>query len=265
MDVLDFQSSEKLLSDLRSYAGDIFSPKLVRKLQRKKIDGCWSDNMAWTTIEDIDQILLDRVCCYYSAIKGYHGCRPLSLEPYYQCGLKGQSSEEITKKFLELFSDVDSSALKAAINEMKDRGEREKGSIFFVTHYDDLIDWCGHYLIHGSEYLMALAVRLQQFAKGEQFSNRLKKVGIPTIIEVNIPLSHIGQSCLLELCREIIAHWGSRFLLNEESDLTNTSIVTHRTIDPKQIIRHFHPKWIRDPHSGFTTYVNQHESCPQCR
>ena len=64
--------------------------------------------------------------------------------------------------------------------------------------WDDraLLQSCGHYMIRGSEFLQGIAVRLC-------CEDLLEQVGIPTIIDLDVPMSLISEANLKGLACEM--------------------------------------------------------------
>jgi hypothetical protein len=160
--------------------------------------------MSWllhpSIVDDFRELFLG----FYSHMKGFHGCRPISVRSYYERGMLGQDDSGVLEAFRRIFSDVDARYLDAAIAEMGARGDNERGRIYFLCDDVELVKFCGHYLIQGSEYLIALAACLgaQRFSD-EDFRMRLRTSGIPTIFEADIPLSYVPPAQIDGLMRSV--------------------------------------------------------------
>ncbi|MCX6096863.1 MAG: hypothetical protein NT125_09215 [Candidatus Bipolaricaulota bacterium] len=64
-----------------------------------------------------------------------------------------------------------------------------------------LVDDCSHYLIYGSESLLALARELEDETRCD-ILERLRKTRTPTVFEVNVPVRLLEDTTLLELLSE---------------------------------------------------------------
>lgn len=263
--VLDWRKRRSWLASIRHYAGHLLTAELREHLEQERPE-CWSDNFSW--LPDSEHILPEFVGCltsYYTHFKGFHGCRPLNLSSYYERGLIGQNSDLLCDMFREIFSDVPKEDVENAISQFTERGNSERGAMWLVGSDKFLVEDCGHYLIQGSEYLMALAAQLCRSRSGEDYRFRLRKYGIPTILEIDIPVDLIPGAQKVEVAKMILAEWGQ---LTTRRPLpfgeTPPCYVLRKDIPPECVRDHFHPERITDPHKGHSTYVNNLLTCDLC-
>lgn len=112
----------------------------------------------------------------YTHLRGYHGCRPASVESYYQNGIipieKEFAKQEV---ILRLCNE------QVSVNKVLSTFETSWStltpldkSVWLTFSQKELINFCGHYLIYGSEFIYGIAAQL--FCQ-----HNLKKVGTPTI------------------------------------------------------------------------------------
>ena len=128
----------------------------------------------------------------YTHIRGYHGCRPKSIESYKTFGLRPLPDIiETRKQAMELFnvSETQIIELEMPINEYPIR----KGRVFFLIYEHDLTKYCGHYLCYGSEYLLYIAACLDNSNEGF-YHKKLLNTGTPTILGVDIPINLLSCS-----------------------------------------------------------------------
>jgi hypothetical protein len=264
MNVLDWRAKRDWLSAINDYAPDILGENLLQKIRSSNITGCWSDNMSWLPDPGIVDLVESRFRSHYSHVKGFHGCRPSSVRNYYEKGLVGQNKLSIENQFNEVFKGVSSDLLEQAISQHNERGGSEKGKIYFVCSDTALIESCGHYLIQGSEYMMAMAASLCRLDnRVRDYRLRLRKFGIPTIFEVNIPLNIVPDIQIRDLVRTIVASWGDINLFPDDAYNHEVSFVLHVDVDPEHIVRHTHPEKIHDPHfsSWYRPEITRCEMC----
>jgi hypothetical protein len=265
MKILDWRDKKKWTSDLNSYAKKILNKKLVNQLLDNDIKGCWADDMSWLPEQNIVKSFKKLFEKFYTHIKCFHGSRPINVSSYYENGLVGQNRDVIESQFRELFSDVDINLIEKCIEKLNNRGESEKGKIYFACNDNNLIEDSGHYLIQGSEYIMSLATCLvRQNNHNEDFRLRLREIGIPTIFEVDIPLEYIPGYQINELVQSIIAAWGNQHLFPDEYHDHEMGFVIYKDIEPSNIVDHWHPKRIKDPHSGHVWYYSEVTVCEMC-
>ncbi|PAU59208.1 hypothetical protein BZL41_17050 [Pseudomonas sp. PIC25] len=264
--VFDWRKRRSWLARIRHYAGDILTPELKAHISRERPD-CWSDDLSW--LPDWECVVSEFVSAltdYYSHFKGFHGCRPSSLKSYYEHGLLGQSSERLHNVFRRIFADVAQADVEEVIQQFSDRGKREQGTIWLLGCDKFLISQCGHYLIQGSEYLMALAANLEPSRQGEAYRFRLRNYGVPTVLEIDIPVWYVPQSQHMDVAKMILSEWGQ---LVARKPLYLNGIppcyVLRRDIPPECLVGHHHPEMIRDPHNGYRAYVNNFLTCDGCQ
>lgn len=216
----------------------------------------WLPDHGWLVSE-----FCSRFGDYYSHVKAFHGCRPRDLTSYLQHGLRGQDRRHLHTEFRELFSDWPASDMDDAIRQFDARVNREQGKVWLLACDDELIRRCGHYLIQGSEYLMALAGTLG----GQPAQRRLREVGIPTVIEVDLPMSFVSAEQRMEVARGILSEWG-QIVAKRPLRMGNhpPCYVLDTSLPPQHIKGHFHPLSIPDPHGGYRPYLNLGRHCSAC-
>ncbi len=263
--VLDWRKRLSWLGSIRHYAGHVLTLELRQHLSQERPQ-CWSDNLSW--LPDYEYIFpefLNSLISYYTHFKGFHGCRPLRVANYHEHGLLGQNSSILEGLFKEIFSDLPAQELEGVISQFERRGNQERGAIWLVGDDRYLVKECGHYLIQGSEYLMALAAHLDNPPDGEDYRFRLRNYGVPTILEVDIPVELVSPSQHAELAKMILSEWGQ---LASRRPLffgdTPPCYVIRHDIPPEYIRGHYHPGLIIDPHQGHRLYSNPVSTCDVC-
>lgn len=263
--VFDWRQRRSWLASIRHYAGHILTTELRHHLAQRRPE-CWADDFSW--LPDSEYVLPEftlSLTNYYTHFKGFHGCRPLDLRSYYERGLVGQNSEFLCDVFRDIFSDVPNEEIENVIHQFADRSSSEKGTMWLVGCDTFLLEECGHYLIQGSEYLMALAANLKRPQSFEDYRFRLRNYGIPTILEVDIPVKLLSATQHNEIAKMILSEWGqlaARRLLSFGDD--PPCYVVRQKIPPECLRNHYHPELIVDPHKGRSLYVNSRLTCDFC-
>ena len=263
--VFDWRKRRNWLASIHHYAGHVLNAELRQHLSHER-PKCWSDDFSW--LPDSGYVLPELVSCltsYYTHLKGFHGCRPLRVNSYYENGLLGQNSVLLCNTFREIFSDVPKEDVETVIKQFADRSARERGAMWLVGRDKYLIEECGHYLIQGSEYLMALAAHLGHATSGEDYRFRLRNYGIPTILEVDVPIGLVPAEQHMELAKMILSEWGqlaARRPLPFRDE--PPCYVIRQDIPPDCVRDHYHPQQIIDPHRGHRPYSNRLLVCDVC-
>lgn len=261
--VLDWRNRRSWLRNIRSYAHRVLTPELVAALERDRPE-CWSDVMDWLpNHDDVVPYFCDQMSSFYTHFKAFHGCRPESLSSYYEQGIRGQNAESIVQKFRALFADLPKTDIEQAIENMKRRESSEKGKIWLSGDDGEMLDQFGHYLINGSEYLLALAANLERGNYSEDHRLRLRTIGIPTIIEVDIPVDLIPPAQKLAVAKMILSKWGQLRTRRPLGMSLSTCYVVHSDIPAECIKGHYHPPSILDPHQH-KNYINKEIRCDHC-
>lgn len=262
---LDWRKRRSWLGSIRFYASDLLDPALRSHLQRNRPD-CWPDDLTW--LPDDDELVpafCEKLTGYYSHVKAFHGCRPENLRSYYELGLQGQQIDRIQTRFRQLFHDVDPARVQQALDEMQTRSTSEKGKIWLSGDDRDMLKDYGHYAINGSEYLMALAAELNGVSgRGVDYRWRLREIGVPTILEVDIPFSLVQEVQQVQLAKMILSAWGQNMTGRQLGRDAPPCYIIRQDIPPDCIKGHYHPERIRDPHRAHAMYVNQVTRCEMC-
>lgn len=112
---------------------------------------------------------------------------------------------------------------------------------------------------------MALTARLTRFdLYGEDYRWRLREIGIPTVLEVDIPFALVREGQRVELAKMILFAWGQNVTGRQLGRDSSPCYVIHQDIPPECIKAHYHPKRIRDVHREPGTYVSNVTRCEMC-
>ncbi|MBR8279086.1 hypothetical protein [Burkholderia vietnamiensis] len=262
--VLDWRNRAEWLDATSKYAGHVLTPALRRTLAKTR-PKCWSDDMSW--LSDWEDLVPEFAFCLakqYTHLKAFHGCRPVTLSSYYKHGLRGQDGDQLISFFREIFADVPASDLDAAIASLDDRSTRERGAIWLVSDDREMIEEYGHYVIQGSEFLMALAATLGVSRSGEDYRFRLRERGVPTVLEIDLPVGFVNGDDIEEVAKLVLSVWGQAATKQRAGSSPSPCYVVRRTIGAECIVGHVHPAKIRDPHRSNICYVNTQHTCDVC-
>ncbi len=182
----------------------------------------------------------------FASIRMYHCCRPIDTESYYSKGICVLDSNEANRKFKDLFlnnpsfPEIAESHIEQAISSIADSYMRH-GYVYFAIDDRFLITYCSHYLVYGSEYIQALAAFLERELKCGAKSE-LKKVGRPTVFEVDMPVGKISNVEMRDLAEDIFPAWAFAIAHNRnETGTADFSIEIEQGLQPELIVGHYHP------------------------
>ena len=199
---------------------------------------------------DTKELLADRIWGHFRAFRAAHGTRLNTADSIYTNGLKPLEPDDFHEKAREIFlndtfPELEEAHLQTAIVDVGT--ETREGHVYFEASEQFLINHCGHYMIYGSEYLLAIAAHL----KGRRdYRKILKSSGMPTIFVCDIPLELLSDYTILEFAGNALAKVFQELLGGEgfEPEGGLGSALSIRTYLPsKCIVGHYHPVVHRDP------------------
>lgn len=168
--------------------------------------GAWDDSSRLLPImkefgqEDLDEVsqvmgstlgkVFSHVCCF-------HLCRPAGIESYRKHGVVPMCPLKLQRDIIEHFTathpELSEEDLQAAIAQVP--VEHRMGKVFVGLDRRFLVEQCGHYLVYGSEYVLAVSRHIRGDGKTD-YSQSLKGRGRSAIVIAHIPLALISdQSC----------------------------------------------------------------------
>ncbi|MGD0206592.1 MAG: hypothetical protein ABSC89_03155 [Verrucomicrobiota bacterium] len=138
---------------------------------------------------DVQIRLAERLQKYYDFAIAFHGCRPSSVESYKKQGLRPSDTNELRRIATELFGDTP--RLHESFQELQNGyggyESHNNGKIFFSLIKHTLLNEWNGYLLNGSEFLAAIANRLN-------VTDKLIGYGKPVIVECLISREQLDFS-----------------------------------------------------------------------
>lgn len=133
-----------------------------------------------------------------------------------------------------------------AIDSMADSRGRF-GQVYFGLDDRFLIEYCGHYLIYGSEYLQSLCSNLRAKTHCD-LNSQLRRAGTPTVFQVKIPVDQFENHELKSLADDALPAWAYCIAHDKpEPGLLDFAIMVGHTLPSEHIVSHYHPEAIPDP------------------
>lgn len=133
----------------------------------------------------------------------------------------------------------------------------DDGRCYVVVSDKSLLEFGGHYLIHGSEWIMSL---FDEYARGF-----LRDIGAPTLIEIDLPFSATLDSDRRSFAEDMLMEW-TRLACNGEEWIApiNISFLLLEDIPATCIVGHSHPATVRNPHDRERIYRSPVTTCRHC-
>jgi hypothetical protein len=202
---------------------------------------------------DLKPELFARMQKHYDRLQAFHSSSPVDIESFYSNGLKRLNVEteaQLAKEVISKnFGDISNEDFIKAIGHTKH--EARENRVFFEANEKLLIEHCGHYLLYGSEYRVAIAASLGDIKKtGIDYRQAFKGAGKPTVFICNVPFKYIPTEMLCELSGSIIE---VIFKMLQDKKFMHPAaghsfgFYIDRDLEPEYIVGHYHPSNVRDP------------------
>lgn len=144
--------------------------------------------------------LAGRFAARYGAVEAFHAGRPDDPGSYTRAGVRAPGSAALAAEARSLFAgEVPPAALDEALGGM--RAAVDEGLCCFSLDRRFPTERETFYLLYGSHFLMATAVRLRR-ATGVDLTPRLRERGVPTLLTCAVPLERVPQATREAVCRE---------------------------------------------------------------
>jgi len=227
---------------------------------------CW-DDPKWSSIlneslrgdfDSYKQELADFL--EHAIMRTFHGCRTDDAGIYFRGGLRLHDRNEMTAKLRMIIEK------NAELHWMRDRVDEavrevdntvDEARLYVVADDAFLLQHAAHYLIYGSEWITAVL--------GSSGRRVLKNIGVPTLLEIDLPLSMSGPQTRMELAARMLNEW-TRFTCNtpDWSAPIDFSFCLRVDIPASCIVGHSHPAKLRDPLNGRDLYHSPKTVCAYC-
>lgn len=229
-------------------------------------DICW-DDPEWSDVLDkslrgdfdgYTEELADSL--EYAVLRTFHGCRTVDAGIYFREGLRLHDRSKMTARLRAMIEENTElhwmrNRVDEAIREVDNT--LDEGRLYVVADDTSLVKYAAHYLIYGSEWMAAV---LSTPAR-----NVLKTIGVPTLLEIDLPLSMSSFQTRMELAIKMLNEW-TRFACNKPdwSAPIDFSFCLRSDIPASCIVGHSHPAELYDPLNGRELYRSPVTVCGHC-
>jgi hypothetical protein len=196
----------------------------------------------------------------HSVLRTFHGCRTDDAGHYFREGLRRHDRAEMTARLRAIVNAHEElhwmkERLDRQIEEIKN--ELDPGRLYVVADERRLLDDSAHYLISGSEWIMAVL--------GPSGWPVLQRIGAPTLIEIDLRLRACLPSDRKGLATDMLREW-TRVACNghEWSAPIHCSFCLFTDIPAAWIVGHSHPTELKDPHRAYGVYRSPNKTCKHC-
>jgi hypothetical protein len=240
---------------------------------RDDLDSLYADDSEWQAIlesslkQDFDltcEEFADRLENFNAEV--FHACRPLDVAEYLDAGVFtatwARREEQLCRLMRELeVKRLDQDRLLEAFHAEMSLPDIDIGALFLALDQRHLLEFCGHYLILGSEWIASQL--------GPGYYAVLRRVGIPTLLRIRLPLAWASAGDRKAIASELLREWTRLKALHDSSvrDIDFTFRLS-RSIPQAHVVSHSHPLDIPDPHhpNGWgQVWKNPVTRCPHCK
>ncbi|WOH59913.1 hypothetical protein [Bradyrhizobium sp. BWC-3-1] len=230
-------------------------------------DLCWDDSEWLRVLEkglaaDLEYHTANLAEAIETAtIRTYHGCRTADAGVYHREGLRKHDRAALKQQLhaiVEAHSELQylRKRLPEAIAQLDDN--HEEGLLYVVADDQALVNEANHYLIYGSEWISAVL--------GYTYRHVLKETGVPTLLEIDLPLRIVSLATRTELAAKMLREW-TRLTCNQPdwSAPIDFTFMLRASIPPEWIVGHSHPETLKDSLDSHNTYRSPSTHCEHCK
>jgi hypothetical protein len=257
--VWDWQAFETWRGVIWELLGDLVNSRVKRAFVRSPPKYVVGDDLSWLnkiilSVRGIDVdtkvFLTERLIDRFQALRAVHGTRISDPSSFYRHGLLPLDPEVFHEHartvFLnDDFPEITEAELKNAI--LAVGGQLREGRVWFEGNENLLVEQCGHYMLYGSEYLIAIAANLGQ---RRDYRQALKATGKPTLFVCDVPLHFISGYTLQEFAGTALEMVFQELLDGHKFSpdrWRGAGFCIHKALPPSCLVGHCHPVVRRDP------------------
>jgi hypothetical protein len=183
----------------------------------------------------------------FSHVRLFHGCRPSHAEEYYRYGIR-RHDQFVLDRARAIFSDqgIPTGDIEIAIANTDLR--TDQGRIFLALDEKDLIANAGHYMIYGSESVMAVGADLIRLGYHDAQA-KLSRIGRPALFTCDLPVGLLLDRYVREIAESLYSQYRlSRGRRPRYPALRDHTVVVHADIPASALVSHTSPIFIPDWH-----------------
>lgn len=195
-------------------------------------------------------------------LRVYHGGRVEDASCYQRNGLLRSSPEILDERVRQIVREEEGLAWMRPDLDRKlaEWPKRDRDNGWLHVCIDDRIQYddCGHYLLYGSEWIMAFL--------GPSAWPALRRRGVATMVVFNLALDQVSASCRGELAEALLQEWVHATVKRRdwtpERDFTFS---LQFDLPPQTYVGHSHPAVLTDAHDGWVKRWQANTTCLACR
>lgn len=216
-----------------------------------------SDDLTWLEdrVRDVHSVSIDAMELMvealqrrYRNLRAAHGSRPTDVAVLYREGLVPLDPARIHARAREIFLSVDYPEVTEVLLEQAIEGVGHVGRadrVWFECNETELVRRNGHYMLYGSEYLLAIAAHMD----GRDYRPELKRFGEPVVFICDVPLSWLHPGALRAFAGTAVEVLFEELMGETDgpSPTRGAGFSIRQTLPPDHIVGHYVPLVGRDP------------------
>lgn len=241
----------------------------IKRLQNLgEQDLCW-DDMDWREVVLAPQLAEEEEyardalaeALWATTARVYHGCRVNDAGVFHREGLRANDPAEMEALARRIVDEEDELAwMRPDIDQRLadfDARDRDTGRLYVCLDDRPQLDHIGHYALYGPEWLQA-------FFSFSGF-RVLRSRGVPTILELDLPLELTSDHTRQELATDLLQEW-TRITVNRPSwsPQIDFTISLKHGLPPEYVVGHYHPKELKSPYHQKMVVRTDATECPGC-
>lgn len=267
--LVHWKDRETWFDILTAWIQPYFCPGGFARLTRlKSKDLCWDDS-DW-----LDVVLAPRLRVQIDTavdllaealepaiLRVFHGCRVADAGVYHREGLLLNDPAKLAEEVRRIVAEEEELAWRRPTIEKDlaewDARERDASRLYVCADDQPQLDYIGHYLLYGSEWISAFL--------GWSGHRVLRRRGVPTMIEIDLPFHLATPNTRIEFARHLLQEW-VRVTVNAPTFVPQLdfSLILRASLPPDMVVGHYHPKAVKDTFNGKALVRTDHPFCPTC-
>ncbi|MHA3793052.1 hypothetical protein [Sphingomonas sp. YL-JM2C] len=239
-----------------------------RRLTKTPAEHLYLDDLGW--LARLDDVLTEPVEAVTAALAAdlasatlrvFHGSRVANAGVFHRDGLRRRDRAALGDDIRDMLDrNPEFNWERASIEERLDRAVAEKRDAsrsYLGLDGRFLVEECGHYLLYGSEWMQGVL--------GWSAQAMLLRTGVPTLIEIGLPLQLAEHGGTNAVADRLLHEWSRQQVARDgRSPLIDCTLTLDQDIAGEAILSHSHPRRIFDPlHHVWRS--NAYADCPACK
>ncbi|MBC7953167.1 MAG: hypothetical protein H7Z12_15275 [Rhodospirillaceae bacterium] len=211
-----------------------------------------------TDIFDVEEPFADEL--ERMVVRCFHGCRTEDAGHYLIHGIRAHRRDELEARLRAMIAEDErlrwmAPTLSERMAEFPSATDEHRSYVVLDDRF--MLEHAAHYLIYGSEWIAAVL--------GRSWRHPLLERGVPTMIEVDLPLSWVTLGMRKALSRLLLSEW-TRQTVDKPAHVYQRSFtfILDRDLPPEIVAGHYHPETMKDPWDGRAVYRSPRTVCEHC-